>query len=94
MLNAILPGSPETIHRHRESSESVVILKGCLEEVFFDEKGVECGRFTLNPLEGNFGIQIPQGTWHTVVVHEPSVIVEMKAGAYSPLPSCDVWNYE
>ena len=34
MLNAIEPGSPLPIHRHRHSSETVVCLRGRLQEVF------------------------------------------------------------
>ena len=34
MLNAIEPGSPLPIHRHRKSSETVVCLRGHLREVF------------------------------------------------------------
>ena len=34
MLNAIEPGSPLPIHRHRLSSETVVCLRGHLREIF------------------------------------------------------------
>ena len=34
MLNAIEPGSPLPIHRHRKSSETVVCLRGRLVEEF------------------------------------------------------------
>lgn len=43
---------------------------------------VEVARYRLCPREGKFGIQVPQGAWHTVEVHEPSVIFEAKDGAY------------
>ena len=39
MLNAIEPGSPLPIHRHRKSSETVVCLRGRLVEEFYDEDG-------------------------------------------------------
>ncbi len=94
MLNVLLPGTQVPIHRHRETSETVVVLTGRLTEVFFDEKGVECGRFDLCPAEGRFGLQIPKGQWHTVIVDEPCVIFEAKDGAYRPMTSEDVWNYE
>jgi len=35
MLNAIEPGSPLPIHRHRHSSETVVCLRGRLVEEFY-----------------------------------------------------------
>ena len=37
MLNALEPGTRVPIHRHLHSSETVVCLEGCLEEVFFEE---------------------------------------------------------
>ena len=37
MLNAIEPGSPMPIHRHRHSSETVVCLRGRLVEEFYDD---------------------------------------------------------
>ena len=39
MLNAIEPGSPLPIHRHRGSSETVVCLRGRLVEEFYDDAG-------------------------------------------------------
>lgn len=94
MINVLLPGTQLPIHRHQETSETVVVLSGCLTEIFFDEKGVECERFDLCPAEGRYGLQIPKGMWHTVIINEPCVIFEAKDGAYKPLSSDDVWNYE
>ena len=37
MLNAIEPGSPLPIHRHRHTSETVVCLRGRLVWEFYDE---------------------------------------------------------
>lgn len=102
MLNALEPGTKVPIHRHLKTSETVVCLEGCLDEVFFEELPnmdvgsqkltgeiaaddscfVEVARFRLCPREKKYGIQIPQGAWHTVEVYEPSVILEAKDGAY------------
>ena len=43
---------------------------------------VETARFRVCPREGLYGIQVPLGAWHSVVVHEPSTILEAKDGAY------------
>ncbi len=43
---------------------------------------VETARFRVCPREGQFGIQVPLGAWHSVVVHEPSTILEAKDGKY------------
>ncbi len=94
MLNALLPGTLVSIHRHRTTSETVIILRGRIEELLFDERGVECKRMMLDPSVGFHGLQIPAGMWHTVVVHEPSVIIEMKDGPYIPTSYDEIWHYE
>ena len=37
MLNAMEPGTVMPIHRHQKTSETMVILRGCLVEEFYDE---------------------------------------------------------
>ena len=32
--------------------------------------------------EGQYGILVPLGAWHSVVMHEASTILEVKEGAY------------
>ena len=85
MLNALLPGTVLPIHRHEETSETVVIMRGKMDEVFYDgEHGSEIARFTLDVRLGHYGMSIPRGMWHSVEVREPTVIVEMKDGPYVP----------
>lgn len=94
MLNALQPGTHVPIHRHTTTSETVILLRGHVTELFYNEKGVECGRYDLNPAKGVYGVQVPVGMWHTLIVHEPSVIIEMKDGAYVPITMDDIWQYE
>ena len=97
MLNALLPGTEVAIHRHPNSSESVVCLCGRMDVVVYDEVVTyvqdgedkkrkvsynETERISLTPVEGKFGCSIPKGAWHTVEVFEPSVIFEAKDRAY------------
>ncbi len=88
MLNALLPGTEVPIHRHEDTSETVVCLCGRLEEIIYEEQpdGTlgEVSRELLCPAEGRYGMQIPVGAWHTIRVIEPSVIFEAKDGAYRP----------
>lgn len=58
----------------------VVVHDG--ERVVDETAFVEVARFRLCPREKIYGIQIPQGVWHSIVVHEPSTIFEAKDGAY------------
>lgn len=37
MLNALEPGTKVAIHRHPNTSETVICLEGCLDEVFYEE---------------------------------------------------------
>ena len=84
MLNAIEPGSPLPIHRHRRSSETVVCLRGRLVWEFYDELERICTeRVELSPNGPVVALNIPIGQWHTVKALESgSVILEMKDGAY------------
>ena len=49
MLNAIEPGSPLPIHRHRKSSETVVCLRGYLRELFYNDAGEVTEAIDLAP---------------------------------------------
>ena len=80
MLNALLPGTEVAIHRHPNSSESVICLCGRMDEVIYSYQEIE--RIHLNPKNGVYACQVPKGAWHTVEVYEPSVIFEAKDGAY------------
>lgn len=97
MLNALMPGTEVAIHRHPDSSESVICLCGRMDVVIYEEVVVyiqngeettsqvsynETERISLAPVEGKFGCSIPKGDWHTVEVFEPSVIFEAKDRAY------------
>ena len=82
MLNALLPGTVVSVHRHPHSNENVILLCGKLVEVFCDDDGNETERIPLDPVVGNYGCVVPPGVWHTVEVLEPSVIYEAKDGKY------------
>jgi len=92
MLNAIEPGSPLPIHRHRKSSETVVCLRGRLIEEFYDDLERTCtDRIELSPNGPVVALNIPIGQWHTVhALESGSVILEMKDGKYEPIQDCDV----
>ena len=90
MLNALEPGTVLPIHRHRHSSETVVLLRGRMDEVFYDDQKREIARYHLNTQEDCYGLNIPVGQWHGIEVFEPSIIVEMKNGSYNPICKEDV----
>ena len=92
MLNAIEPGSPLPIHRHQNTSETVVCLRGRLVEEFYDELERICTeRIELSPNGPIMALNIPAGQWHTVQALESgTVILEMKNGKYEPISDVDI----
>lgn len=92
MLNAIEPGSPLPIHRHRKSLETVVCLRGRLVEEFYDELERRCTEAIELTLNGPVvAVNIPMGQWHTVrVLESGTVIMEVKDGPYEPLGPEDI----
>ena len=91
MLNAIEPGSPLPIHRHTKSSETVVILRGHLREVFYNDAGEVTEVIDLVPGGDCVAVNIPLGQWHSVEVLESgTVILECKDGAYEPINEEDI----
>lgn len=93
MLNALLPGTPLPVHRHPDTSETVVCLKGRLDEIFYESGGEGLREIERIQLDANGAVRmvlIPKGVWHTVEVLEPSVIFESKDGAYSPTREEDI----
>ena len=92
MLNAIEPGSPLPIHRHQNSSETVVCLRGRLVEEFYDELERTCTEsIELCPNGPTVAVNIPIGQWHTVrSLESGTVILEVKDGPYEPLSDVDM----
>ena len=92
MLNAIEPGSPLPIHRHQNTSETVVCLRGRLVEEYYDELERICtDRIELSPNGPVAAVNIPAGQWHTVKALESgTVILEVKDGRYEPITDLDI----
>ena len=86
MLNAMQPGTEVAVHRHQNSNENIFAITGRLDVILLEEDSTgelkESTRHHLSPAEGQYGCTVPQGTWHTVEVKEPSVIFEAKDGKY------------
>ena len=89
MLNAIEPGTVLPIHRHRNSSETVVCLRGHFVEYFYDADGQMTDAIEMVP--GGTLINIPAGQWHNLVSLESgTVLLEVKDGAYEPIGPEDI----
>lgn len=92
MLNAIEPGSDMPIHRHQKTSETVVCLRGCLVEEFYDELERICTEYIeLRPGGPNVAVNVPAGQWHRVWAKESgTVLLESKNGVWEPLGDEDI----
>lgn len=82
MLNVMEQGTNIPIHRHTNTSETVIIIRGKMDEIFYNDKGEEIKRFHLDPDNGNYGLQIPANTWHSVDAKTQCTIIEIKAWKY------------
>lgn len=92
LINVLLPGTILPIHRHRHTAETYAVIRGRMYVIFYDETGAETERHLLDPAEGNYGVHIPAGQWHGIDVIEPTTILEVKDGPYTPLEPQDILN--
>ena len=93
MLNALEPGTALPIHRHRKSSETVVILRGSATQYFYDESGRVTEEVTIAAGSGCAGMSVEAGRWHRIESLESgTVIMECKDGAYEPISEEDILN--
>lgn len=88
MLNAMEPFSYIQPHKHENPDKREVFfsLRGRIVVIEFDESGNITDHTLLDPLSGNFGAEIPERTFHTIVALDPdSVAFEVKDGPYAPI---------
>ena len=91
MLNALEPGTKVPVHRHQETNETVVMLRGSIRELFYDEAGQLTQEILLRANAEPSAMNIPAGVWHTLECLEPgTILMEMKDGRYAPLLPEDV----
>jgi cupin fold WbuC family metalloprotein len=91
LLNAVEPGSYVMPHRHLDADkdETIVVLRGRFGVLLFDDAGKVLRKILLEAGGPVQGVDLPHGTWHTLVALETgSVFFEAKAGPYAP--PCDV----
>lgn len=93
LLNAIEPGSYIQPHRHLDPAkdETLVVVRGRLGAVVFDEAGSVVDTAVLAAGGERCGINLSHGTYHTVLALEPkTVFFESKAGPYRPLAMAEL----
>lgn len=91
ILNAMEPGTVLPIHRHRESSETVVMLRGKGKWNYYDDNGNLTESFVVSADGDIRGISVPKGQWHNCESLESgTVILECKDGAWESLAPEDI----
>ena len=91
MINVLMSDTVVPIHRHTETSETVVVCRGAIREEFYDDQGHKTEEFILRGGGECPAIQVPKGVFHTTVcLEDGSVIFEAKDGAYKPISPEDV----
>lgn len=91
MLNALEPGTIMPIHRHHGSSETVVIIRGRISWIFYDEDGQETERVVLDANGEPRMLNVEKDRWHSLECLESgSVLYESKDGPYHPLEEDEI----
>ena len=85
MLNAIEPETVIPIHRHADTSEDVIVLRGKAVEILYDEQGREQVRYHMQQGTDCIACHVPKGQFHTCKsLQTGTVIFEFKNGKYDP----------
>lgn len=91
LFNALEPDTVLPIHRHRNTAETYILVRGKMRVEYYNEHKELLESVTLDPEVGLFGIHVPAGQWHTVVPLESGTMVfEVKDGPYTPFSPEDV----
>ena len=97
ILNAMEPGTILPIHRHRGSTETVVVLRGKIRQNFYDENGQLTESFEVSAGSSStgspqvVGFSVELARWHnTECLESGTVILECKDGKYEALGEEDI----
>ena len=91
MLNALEPSTVMPIHRHRHTSETVVVLRGKVKWLYYNDKGELTDTILVEAGGDICGLSVPMGQWHSIECLESgSVILETKDGAWEALGEEDM----
>ena len=89
MLNAIEPGTVMPIHRHKNTSETIVCVRGHFEEYLYDEAGNLTD--TIDMVPGGVILNLEVGRWHSLKSLESgTILLEAKDGKYEPLAEDEI----
>ena len=91
MFNALEPGTIIPIARHPFSNETLIMLRGRLRVLIYDDDKNIIEDVVIEANSDNFGYHIPKGTWHQVEsLQHGTVCFETREGPYTPVAECDI----
>ena len=93
MLNALEPGTVMPIHRHRNTSETVVVLRGKVRWLYYNDQGHLTESIMVEADGDIHGLSVPIGQWHSLeCLESSSVILETKDGSWEAMKEEDRCN--
>lgn len=85
MLNAMEPRTYVQPHRHEDPDkrEVFIILTGRILVIEYNDDGEIIDHIILDRNEGNYGVEIEAGSWHSLIsLKSGSAVYELKDGPY------------
>lgn len=84
-LNAMEVGTQVAVHHHITKDETLVVLRGKVRVLIYNDEGEITEDAIINPKQGRYGVDIPKNTWHTVeCLESDTVVFEVKEGPFVP----------
>lgn len=90
MINDFEVGTKIDIHKHHYTDETLIVLRGQLDIVYYSNDGEVQKSFTLQEGTDNFGILIPKDQYHWLNITETVTVLEVKDGPYRPLSKDEI----
>lgn len=96
ILNVLMKDTVVPIHRHTETNESVIILRGSGYEVVYEDVDgtpVEKERFLMRAGSDCAGVVVGRGEWHTFIpLEDGTTIFEAKDRPYDPVATEELFE--
>lgn len=91
MLNTIELGTEIPIHRHCDSSETIICVRGHFQECLYDDNGNLTE--VIDMLPGCVIVKVPIGQRHSLKSLESgTVLLEAKDGKWDAMKEEDIWK--
>jgi len=77
-------------HRHPQTWEFAVVLRGQFDVVLLDDSGLVTERMAVGPAADTIGFELPANAWHVwLPAADDSVFLEIKQGPYDASQAAD-----